>query len=98
MDPTAIVGLTSAVSIDPSRTGPAPAVGGFGKALSNAIGALDQLQQQADSGALQLALGQPAELHEVMLAQEQASLGLDLAVQVRNKLIEAYQEITRMQI
>lgn len=71
---------------------------GFGKALTEAIGSLDKLQQEADASGLQLASGEPVELHEVMLAQERASLSFELAVQVRNKLVEAYQDIMRMQV
>jgi flagellar hook-basal body complex protein FliE len=71
---------------------------GFGKALTEAISSLDRLQQEADAGSLALASGEPVELHEVMLAQERASLSFELAVQVRNKLVEAYQDIMRMQV
>lgn len=84
----------------PPTTPPASAqaIEGFGQALAEALDGLSRLQQEADARALQLAAGQPVELHEVMLAQERASLGLQLAVQVRNKLVEAYQEIMRMQV
>ena len=70
----------------------------FGKALTEAIGSLDKLQQEADASGAQLAAGEPVELHDVMLAQEKASLSFELAVQVRNKLVEAYQDIMRMQV
>jgi flagellar hook-basal body complex protein FliE len=75
-----------------------PAAEDFGKALAEALEGLSRLQQEADARALQLAAGEPVELHEVMLAQDRASLGLQLAVQVRNKLVEAYQEIMRLQV
>jgi flagellar hook-basal body complex protein FliE len=42
--------------------------------------------------------GEDISVHEVMIAAEKAKLSLDLAIQVRNKAIEAYQEIMRMQI
>ena len=42
--------------------------------------------------------GKPVDLHQVMIAAEQAGLALQLTVQVRNKIIEAYQEISRMQV
>jgi len=47
---------------------------------------------------LQLAAGMPVELHDVMIAQDRAALSLDLAVQVRNRLLESYHEVMRMQI
>ena len=71
---------------------------GFGQALADAVGTLDGLQQQADQKAIALATGEPIELHDVMIAQDEAALGLQLAVQVRNKLVEAYQDIMRMQL
>lgn len=42
--------------------------------------------------------GDDVEVHEVMLATEEAKLSLQMAVQVRNKLVEAYQELNRMQL
>ena len=68
----------------------------FGSALKQAVGALDQLGSRADASSLSLAKGDPIDLHEVMLNTEQASLGFSMAVQVRNKLIDAYTEVMRM--
>jgi flagellar hook-basal body complex protein FliE len=73
-------------------------VDGFGQSLINAVQSLDRLQQQADEGSMRLAAGEPVDLHDVMIAQEQASLSMQLAVQVRNKLVEAYQDVMRMQM
>ena len=70
----------------------------FGDALFDAVRAVNQVQTEADARAVGVATGEPVELHDVMLAQERAALGLELAVQVRNKLVEAYQEVMRMQI
>ena len=79
-------------------TGSEAVISGFGKALTNAIEGLNQVQQQADDKSVQLAAGEPIDLHEVMLARETASLDFQLALQVRNKLVEAYQDVMRMQI
>src|SRR5438105_10640781 len=70
----------------------------FGASLKQAVGALQQLGHQADSSSLALAKGDPIDIHEVMIANEQASLGFSMAVQVRNKLVDAYQEIMRMSV
>ena len=70
----------------------------FGSALKQAIGALGDLSAKADSSTLKLASGQPVDIHEVMLNTEQASLGFSLALQVRNKLVDAYSEIMRMSV
>jgi len=78
--------------------GPAAAASSFLSMLSDAVSQLDALQQTADANVTRLATGQPVDLHEVMISLEQSNLGLQLAMQVRNKLIDAYQEISRMQV
>jgi len=70
----------------------------FGSALKDAVGALNQLGAKADSSSLALAKGEPIDVHEVMLNTEQASLGFSMALQVRNKLVDAYTEIMRMSV
>src|SRR3954453_23860646 len=75
-----------------------PAGADFGSALKQAVGALQELGGQADASSLALAKGDPIDIHEVMLANEQASLGFSMAVQVRNKLVDAYSEIMRMSV
>ena len=70
----------------------------FGSMLKDAIGSLSSLGAQADASSLKLASGEPVDLHEVMLNTEQASLGFQVALQVRNKLVDAYSEIMRMSI
>ncbi len=70
----------------------------FGDALKQAVGALGQLGAKADASSLSLAKGDPIDIHEVMLNTEQASLGFSMALQVRNKLIDAYQEVMRMSV
>src|SRR5258708_28403974 len=70
----------------------------FGSALKQAVGALGELSGKADASSLALAKGEPIDIHEVMLNTEQASLGFSMALQVRNKLIDAYQEVMRMSV
>ena len=78
---------------------PKPAGGAdFGSALKQAVGALGQLGAKADASSLALAKGDPIDIHEVMLNTEQASLGFSMALQVRNKLVDAYQEVMRMSV
>jgi flagellar hook-basal body complex protein FliE len=81
----------------PAKRAAAPGAD-FGAALKDAVGALGQLGTQADASTMKLATGEPVDIHEVMLNTEQASLGFSMAVQVRNKLIEAYQEVMRMTV
>jgi flagellar hook-basal body complex protein FliE len=70
----------------------------FGSALKDAVGALADLGAKADASALAMAKGEPIDIHEVMINTEQASLGFSMALQVRNKFIDAYQEIMRMSV
>jgi flagellar hook-basal body complex protein FliE len=83
-------------------TSPTSAITGgvdsFGQVLAGALDALQRSETQADTMVGALAAGEDVDLHEVVLALEQADLTTQLAVQVRNKLVEAYQEIARMQV
>jgi flagellar hook-basal body complex protein FliE len=80
----------------------APADGGssesFQKLLGSAVDTLNKLQLEADVSAAKLAAGEAVELHEVLIATEKASIAVQLAVQVKNKVVEAYQEVMRMQV
>jgi flagellar hook-basal body complex protein FliE len=70
--------------------------GRFVGALKNAVDDLHQSQTTMESAAAKMAAGGPLEVHQVMLAAEQAKLQLMLAVEVRNRLLEAYQELSRV--
>ncbi|NLZ93270.1 MAG: flagellar hook-basal body complex protein FliE [Firmicutes bacterium] len=72
--------------------------GQFGDFLQQAINDVNQLQKKAEAAAVSLALGEVEDVHQVMIAMEQAKLAMELTVQVRNKMVDAYQEIMRMQI
>lgn len=93
---------TPAVGTTPAAPSGTPAAGneagGFGQALTDAISGLSASDKAADDLSAQMAAGDPIDLHEVMLADQTASLQFQLAVQVRNKLVEAYQDVMRMQI
>jgi len=99
-NPAAASGQASlAVGAQGSATaGPAATATGFTQTLSNAIGSVSGLQTNADTSVAGLALNQGVDIHEAMIAMEQASLGMNLAVQVRNKAIEAYQTLINMQM
>ncbi|MDO8585659.1 MAG: flagellar hook-basal body complex protein FliE [Armatimonadota bacterium] len=70
----------------------------FGGAVKNAISKVNEAQQTADSLATKLAAGDAVEIHQTMIAMQKASTALQFTIQVRNKVIEAYQEIMRMQV
>lgn len=70
----------------------------FSKLLTQGMDNLRTLQTEADVAVFQLAAGQADDLHEVMAALERASLALELTIAIRDKLVESYQEIMRMQV
>lgn len=71
---------------------------GFGEMLSQKIQEVDSLQKSADVAATDFATGKSRNLHETILAMEMADTSLRLMVTVRNKALEAYNEIMRMPV
>ncbi|MEW6447603.1 MAG: flagellar hook-basal body complex protein FliE [Bacillota bacterium] len=70
----------------------------FGEVLNRMINEVNAAQVKADEAVKGFLTGEIQDLQQVVIAGEEARLMLELAVQVRNKLVEAYQEISRMQI
>ncbi|HXG51843.1 MAG TPA: flagellar hook-basal body complex protein FliE [candidate division Zixibacteria bacterium] len=70
----------------------------FGTVLKNALGEVNDLQQKADHAIRQLVGEGAGDLQETIIALEKADLSFRLMMQVRNKVLEAYQEIMRMQV
>lgn len=70
----------------------------FGAFLAQAVEDINRLHQAADADANRLAAGEPVDLHQVLINMERANLSFDLALQVRNKALDAYQEISHMTI
>lgn len=75
-----------------------PVTSDFGDWLTQQIQSLNQQIVSADTEVRRVALGEAGNLHEVMTRLEAAKVSFELAVQVRNKLLEAYQDIMRMGI
>ena len=69
-----------------------------GDFLSNALKGVDNLQQEAGEAQDKLVRGDAAELHQVMIAAEKAGLSMDLLLEIRKRLVDAYQEIERMPV
>lgn len=69
---------------------------GFAEMVGNAIDKVNASQAQADNAVQSFMTGETTEIHQVMLQMEQARLSMMMAVEVRNKSVEAYQEISRM--
>lgn len=70
----------------------------FMDTLKEKLDAVNDKQIEAEDKTESFIKGDEIDIHEVMLASEEAKLSLELAVQIRNKIVEAYQEINRMQL
>ncbi len=71
---------------------------GFADLLQSAIGQLQEISNTANDRVTAMATGQEVELSDVMLSLETESLAMSFATTVRNKAVEAYQEVFRMQM
>jgi len=85
-----------------TQTSGAPAVAdsgqGFGNMLDGLVSMVNSKDAQATALTNQVLLGQSGQLHQSVIAMQEASVSLSLMVQVRNKLVESYQELMRMQV
>ena len=72
--------------------------GSFASVLKSSLAEVNTMQQKADAAITSLANGDKVSLHETMVAMEQADVSFRFIMQVRNKIVEAYQEILRMQV
>ena len=70
----------------------------FGKELMDAIKDVNQLQHQANMGIEELAAANEKDIHKTMIKIEKASISFQLLMQVRNKIVGAYETILRMQV
>ncbi len=66
--------------------------------LMEKLDSVNEKQLIAEDMTEKLVKGDDVDIHEVMLSTEEAKMSLELAVQIRNKIVEAYQEINRMQL
>jgi flagellar hook-basal body complex protein FliE len=76
---------------------PAPAAG-FDDLLNKAIASVNRQELESQRLGLALAAGEVSDIHTVTIAAQKAELALDLTLAVRNKVLDAYQEIMRMQV
>jgi len=66
--------------------------------LKGALGEVNEMQVQADKAAQDFSTGQGTNLHDVLIAMEKADVALRTVTSLRNKMVEAYQEIMRMPV
>jgi flagellar hook-basal body complex protein FliE len=70
----------------------------FGAVLKGTIDQVNQVQMEADQAIKELAAGNEKDIHQTMIALEKAEVSFQLMMQVRNKIVSAYEEIMRMQV
>ncbi|MBW2147903.1 MAG: flagellar hook-basal body complex protein FliE [Deltaproteobacteria bacterium] len=70
----------------------------FAETLKDSLKEVNNLQLHADKAVQEMAMGESRNLHDTMILLEKADISFRLMMQVRNKLMEAYHEIMRMQI
>jgi flagellar hook-basal body complex protein FliE len=97
------IGPISPVSIQPvalpeTRPASSGAQGAFQNVLNDAIHRVENYRQTADVAAQRFLSGEDEELHKVAIATQQAELSFEMFLQVKNKVVQAYQEIMRMQL
>ncbi len=92
------IGGVEGVPLTPARPEPKPVAGAsFQSALDEMVNKVEALQVNADQEATKVAQG-GGNLHETALALEKADVAMRLAVKVRNKLVDAYNEVMRMSV
>jgi len=70
----------------------------FADQLDSAVQEINRLQLARDEKIASMVSGEVTDVHEVMVAAEEAQLAFELLLEIRNKLLEAYQEVMRMQV
>lgn len=70
----------------------------FADTLKDAVGSVNELQKASDKFAQNVATGKTDDVAGAMIAAERADIALRVMVQVRNKIIDAYQEVMKMQV
>ncbi|SRR5579884_155329 len=88
--PVSNVDLTGGAAKAPDQSN------GFGQVLQDAVTQIDQAQGEAQNKIGEVMKGNGSDLHTAMIAVEKADLSFQLMLQVRNKIVAAYQEISRM--
>lgn len=89
IDPRAAYGLGNASGVKPAN---------FAQQLQQAISEVNGLQTRREEMVEEMVTGQVTEVHDVMIAAKESQMAFELLLEVRNKLLESYQDIMRMQI
>ena len=83
-------------SVSPGPSALAPSGGGVGQMFETVFSSIETKQQQAQAVTSQVLMGDNDQLHQSVIAMQEASVAFSLMVEVRNKLVDSYQELMRM--
>ncbi|MGM0750425.1 MAG: flagellar hook-basal body complex protein FliE [Bacillota bacterium] len=83
-------------SIEKKNITPSEGAENFSQLLKNSIEEVNSMQVQSDQMTEKIVRGENVDLHQMMIASQKASITLQTTMEVRNKVVEAYQEIMRM--
>ena len=97
IEPLKLMQVTSPTS-SISSTAPVETGKTFSQFLTDALDDVNTLQQNAEKASFDLAAGRIQDVSQAVIAAEKASIALQLTMQVRNKVVDAYQEVMRMQV
>ena len=96
---TSINNTTPIAAVEPLLGTSAPSSrGDFASILRSAVNRVEDTGNQASTAVNNFLSGEGGELHSTVLATQKASLEFDMFLQVRNKVVQAYQEVMRMQL
>ncbi|HEY8880046.1 MAG TPA: flagellar hook-basal body complex protein FliE [Roseateles sp.] len=95
---SAITAVQSATTLQPTQAASGAPAPGFANWVDQELASLNTQLLTAEQGVQKLATGTAENLHEVMLQLEQARLAMQVASQVRSRVLEAYQDVMRMQV
>jgi len=98
MEINAVSGIGVSPGFGMEKKQPVSAIDGAGKFFSELVSKVNDMSMQSDQAIQRLATGENRNLHETMIAVEKASISFLFMSQVRNKALEAYQEVMRMQV
>jgi len=87
-----------ALKLDTDKTGDEQLSGSFADILTEALGTASQTDTVDKASTLELLMGRSDDLSGLMLDMQKAELSLNLALQIRNKIVDAYNEIMRMSV
>ena len=94
----ALGGVSAPGGLDAKKTGAEKEGASFADTLAESLHKVNDLQKEADKAIEDFATGKTRNIHETMIAVNKADLAFRLTMQVRNKIVEAYQEVMRTQV